>query len=290
MCRDIVLGSYEKDLTLVRHLGRLLLAHPVEFRSPAYRGIIKALGESDAAVEWIEVGIREIQHVAKTGGPNAARQLALSHGVRVNPIAPADLRGRCACLQVLAVYQQIEHFFRSFRQTHPRQVEYHRDADEDPLTATLVAFNVRSEQVGRLEVDLFHYYRIVRNLIMHDPQGNQAKTHKRTCKELRGRVTVSPYSTLKAPNTMDELCFDDFVLFTRMGKQLAANLCTVTNPTDHDFVACALKDASLMKKVRAVSNNRQRCENLIAGFFRERYSIPDSRSRRVSQLVLNETR
>jgi hypothetical protein len=141
-------------------------------------------------------------------------------------------------------------------------------------------------QVGKLEVDLFEYYRGVRNLIMHDPEGDQRKTHQRTCKDLQTRVKDSSYSTLQAPNPIDKVCFDDFVLFTRTGKQLAANLCTMTNPTDDEFAASARNDVSLMKKVRSLSNNRQRCENLVAGFFRERYSVSDSRSRRLSQFVL----
>lgn len=145
-------------------------------------------------------------------------------------------------------------------------------------------------EVGQLEVDLFEYYRAIRNLIMHDPEGNQRKRNVRMCEDLQLRVKDSPYSTLKAPNLLEELCFDDFVLFTRTGKQLAANLCTMTSPTDEEFAACVRNDDSLMKKVRSLSNNRQRCENLVAGFFRERYSVSDSRSRHLGRFVLNGAR
>lgn len=266
------------------------MSHPVNFRSPAYRALIKALGESDAAVEWIEVSVREIQRVNEIHGGNAVKKLAVNHNVYVHPIDLADLHSRCARLQVIAVYQQIEYFLRSFRKTHPRQVEYTRNADEDSLTATLVAFKVRPEQVGQLEVDLFQYYRVVRNLIMHDPEGDQAKTHKRTCKGLQARVKKSPYGTLEAPNPIDKLCFDDFVIFTRICKQLAANLCTITNPTDDELTAYALNNSSLMKKVRSLSNNRQRREKAVACFFRERYSIPADHSKHLSQLVLDKAR
>lgn len=261
------------------------MGNPVEFRSPAYRALVKALGESDAVVEWIEVGIREIQRVNQVRGGAAVKQLAVEHGVCVHPIDLSDLRNRCARLQVLAVYQQLEYFLSSFRKTHPRKVKYERKDDDDPLTATLAAFNCGSEQVGQLEVDLFQYYRRLRNLIVHDPERDQRKTDRRTCEHLKTQVDDSPYSTLEAPNHIDELCFDDFVLLTRIGKQLAANLCAMTNPTDEEFIAKAENNVSLMKKLRALSNNQQRCENLVAGFFRERYSVPDDRSRRLGLLL-----
>jgi hypothetical protein len=280
------------NVALLSYFRRLFLPHPIDFRSPAYRALIRSLGESDAAVDWLEVGVREIQRVSETIGSSAVKQLAIDHGANVHPIDLTDLHGRCARLQILAVYQQIEHFLRSFRRTHPRRVEYRRDVDEDPLTATLTAFNIKAEQVGQLEVDLFQHYRIVRNLIMHDPDGNQAKTYKGTCKELQTRVKNSAYSTLEAPNAVDKLRFDDFLLFTRVGKQLAASLCTTTSPTDDEFALYARNDASLMKKLRSLSNsrNRQRCENLVAGFFRERYSVSDGRSKRLAQLVVSKAR
>lgn len=266
------------------------MPHPTDFRPPAYRALIKALGESDAAVEWIEVGVREIRRLSETDGGKAAKKLAAKHGVYVRPIDLDDLRTRCSRLQVLAVYQQTEYFLRAFTRTHPRQVEFSRDADEDPLSATLSAFKVTPEQVGILEVDLFQYYRVVRNLIMHDPQGDQPKTHQRRCENLRACVRNSLYGTLEAPNPVDKLCFDDFVLFTRFAKQLAANLCATTSPTDDELVACVWNSDLLMKKVRSRSNNRQRGENLIAGFLREKYSISDRRAVRIGQHVFDEAR
>ena len=50
------------------------MPHPVDFRSHAYRALIRSLGESDAAVEWIEVGVREIQLVNETKGGNAVKK------------------------------------------------------------------------------------------------------------------------------------------------------------------------------------------------------------------------
>lgn len=264
------------------------MPHPTKFRSPAYRALVKTLGESDAVVEWIEVGVRELTSIHANNGINAVEDLADRHNVCVHPIDFIDFRCRCTRLQILAVYQQIEYFLESFRKTHPRQVNYPDKSNVDRLTRTLSAFKVASKSVGQLEVDLFQYYRLIRNLIMHDPEGYQRKTPKRNCEDLRAQVMNSPYNTLDAPNTIEELCFDDFVLFTRAGKQLAGNLCEATSPTDNELVTYASKDLFLMKKIRSLSKKRERCINLVACFFRERFSIPDARSIKLGKLLLNE--
>ena len=264
------------------------MPHPTQFRSTAYRALVKTLGESDAVVEWIEDGVRELQRINTNNGISAVKDLANRHDVCVHPIDFIDLRSRCARLQILAVYQQIEYFLESFRKTHPKQVDYSSKTDGDRLSRTLSAFNITSRRVGQLEVDLFQYYRLTRNLIMHDPEGDQRKTHKGKCKELRAQVMKSSYNTLFAPNIIEELCFDDFVLFTRAGKQLAGNLCEATSPTNDELVTYAQKDVSLMKKIRSLSKNRKRCINLVACFFRERFSISEERSIKLGELVLTE--
>jgi hypothetical protein len=266
------------------------MSHPADFRSPAYRSLVKALGESDAAVEWIEVGVREVQRIYKLEGPKAAEQLAARHDVHVNVIDLADLRTRCAHLQLLAVYQQAEQFFRLFRKTHPRNVTFSRDADEDVLTATLAAFDVNPSQVGHLECDVFQYYRLARNFIMHDPEGDQRKTHKKKCAELRVQVSESPYKMLDAPNFIEQSAFDDFVLFTRTLKQLAGNLCTATIPTDDELAALAMATPHLLSKLKSLHARPDRCENAVAGFLRERYSISAARATKIGQLVVTATR
>lgn len=268
----------------------MVLSHPTEFRSPAYRALMRALGESDATVEWIEVGVREIAHVSTTKGAGVAKELAVQHGVHVHPIDLTKLRSRSARLQILAVYQQAESFFQAFRHTHPRQVEYNPRQDEDVLSATLRAFTIATLEVGQLEVGLFHYYRDARNLFMHNPQGNQSKEKRTNCINLREQVATSSYSNLNAPNYTDQIQFDDFVLFTRILKQLAANLCTATNPTDDELAACVRQDKQIMRKLNSLKDNRRRSINVVASFLRERYSIPIERAESISHLVLNEAR
>jgi hypothetical protein len=271
-------------------MSEITLAHPIEFRSPAYRSLVKALGESDAVVEWIEVGVREVQFVSESNGLEAAKELASKHGVFVNVIPLSDLRNRCARLELLSVNQQAEHFFRLFRKTHPRQMVYSRADDDDALTSTLESFNLNPAKVGQLEHDIFQYYRDARNLIMHDPERDQRKSQKRQCDKLRAQVAESNYKTLAAPNYIDSLCFDDFILFTRSLKQLAANLCDATVPTDEELAASVLATTELMRKLKFLEGNQTRRAHTVVGFLRERYSILVARAEQICKLVLDETR
>jgi hypothetical protein len=266
------------------------LPHPPTFRPLAYRTLVKSLGESDAAVEWIEVGVRELCNLEKTQGFKFIEDLAETHGVRVNKVAMSEVRGQCARLELLAVYQQADNFFRLFRKHHPRVVSFSRDSDDDVLTATLEAFKVKVAQVGQLEHDLFQYYRGARNLIMHDPAGEQRKTHKRSQATLLNAVKQSAYSALNAPNVVEQFAFDDFMLFTRALKQLAANLCEATNPTDEELASAALAEKPLMGKLRSLGERSARREQTVAGFLRERYSVPAARAQQVASLVLSTAR
>ncbi len=54
--------------------------------------------------------------------------------------------------------------------------------------------------------------------------------------ELRSRVHESAgYERLLAPNEYAAIGFDDFVLFTRVTKQIGLRLCRVARPTDQEI-------------------------------------------------------
>jgi hypothetical protein len=266
------------------------VSHPLSFRTPAYRNLIKSLGESDAAVEWIEVAVRELESIADARGYDDVLALATKHKIRVDNFPMSEMRRRCSRLELLAVYQQAEEFFRNFRDLHPRKVTYNRNTNEDILTATLRAFKLTAAQVGQLEHDVFQYYRDTRNLITHDPSGEQRKTQQRTQERLRELVSESAYVKLAAPNLLDEISFDDFLLFTRSLKQLAANLCEATTPTDEELAAVVMDDQGIMSTLRALKENPAgRCRS-VAGFLHERYSIPRERAEQILPLVRDTAR
>jgi|AP95_1055475.scaffolds.fasta_scaffold33901_2 hypothetical protein len=131
----------------------------MDYRSPAYRALVKTLGESDATVEWMEVSVRELEELA-SNKPDMPLLLAAKHGIHVNVIDFRQLRTQSSRFQILAVYQQVEWFLNEFRGKHPRSADYMRTNDQDPLTATAEAFGVSKVSLGELEVDLFHHYRL----------------------------------------------------------------------------------------------------------------------------------
>jgi hypothetical protein len=233
----------------------------------------------------MEVAVCELESLAETKGLDEILSLAAKHKICVNRFPMSELRRRCSRLELLAVYQQSEDFFRQFRNTHPRTIDYKRKNDEDVLTATLRAFNLSASQVGQFEHDVFQFYRGIRNLITHEPSADQSKVHQRDQATLRGLVANSPYSKLEAPNLINHISFDDFLLFTRTLKQLAANMCEETIPTDEELVAAITNNNMIIKKLRALGENSDRRHRVVAGFLHERYSIPLSRAERIFQLI-----
>lgn len=212
------------------------------------------------------------------------------HGVRVSPIDIAQLRHRVARLQILAVYQQAEEFFWIFHRTHPRRVTFTRRNEEDVLTAVLRTFDITFDSSGQLEVDLFHCYRLARNLITHSPGADSPDSHRRVCDRLRAAISQSTYHKLSAPNPLSELQFDDFVLFTRSLKQLASNLCTATAPTDDEYVEYLRQDKSVMRRLRALANARQRSESYLVNYLRTNYSLSVEHAKSLAPVVLDTAR
>lgn len=244
-----------------------------EYRPQCLRGLYRLLGLSDATVEWIEVAVRHLSHINTHEGVERVSDLAASYGVRVNNIDFVDLPSRWASLQVLSVYQKLEWFLVEFREEHPRDVRG-RKSDEDLLTYTLDAFDVSKHAVGVLEFEILDYYRLARNHLMHAPSAPQSKTHVTQHFRVERLKENTTYGRLSAPNTIDALNFDDFILFSRALKNLARNLCAATCPTADELVARLKKDPTLCRILNRTKQNQERMQKSLASYLQRCYGFP----------------
>lgn len=245
-----------------------------EYRPQCLRSLYKLLGRSDATVEWIEVAVRHLSHINTAKGVERIDELAATYGVRVNNIDFEDLPSRWASLQVLSVYQQLEWFLDEFREEHPRDVRSRR-SDEDLLSYTLVAYGVSKHDAGMLEFEILDYYRLARNHLMHAPSAPQSKTHVTQLSRISGRLKENTaYRELSAPNTIDALNFDDFMLFSRALKNLARNLCAATCPTADELLARLKNNAPLRRLLNGTNQNEERMQRSLASYLQRCYGFP----------------
>lgn len=130
--------------------------------------------------------------------------------------------------------------------------------------------NVRRIWQERYEV--LEYYRIVRNAFTH-------KVKQGTLDAALGRASAwSPIIKadlgLSAPNPFDRLTFDDFLLYTRMIKYVATDLCRIARPTRAEIAAHAERELSGPGKFRHWNwgtVRRERALASIAGHYERRH-------------------
>jgi len=225
-----------------------------EFRPKPYRELSHLLGEADSLVEWIEVGVRHLESEHKSGGTARTGALASQYNIRVQGIDWALLNPRVAGLQITAVCQYLEWFLDEFRSEVP-----HREADrkrgESLLDYTLRLYGLRSSVVGQFECDLVAYYSGVRNHMAHALRDDQKKSAQTVAQRLRAQCGATQYSKLGAPNTVDALTFDDFVLVSRALKNLGRGICANITLSDADVRQAILGDQAFVARLRRRKEN-----------------------------------
>jgi hypothetical protein len=128
-----------------------------------------------------------------------------------------------------------------------------------------------------LEYRVVNYYRLQRNLVAHSIRGAEAK-HVKMCAILRREVSTTHYEKLKAPNTFSDLCFDDYVLFSRCAKGLAEQLCDASEFSVDEFRKW------FSGKIKAGKNARK--INALRTALRSNFGLSEERSTHLASSIL----
>lgn len=243
-----------------------------EWRPNCLRDLYEILGYSDSTVEWVEIAVRHLRKEHGDGGDIRLAELAAIYGVRVNPIDMDGVALRWATLQVITVHQHVEWFLGAFRCEHPRHVRG-RKAGEDLLSYTIDAFGLSHSDVGILEFGILDYYRRTRNQLLHSDSGKQKKVHRTQLEHIRESIKSSKFAKLDAPNTLDALKFDDFILFSRAAKDVARRLCAGAEPTAAELFEVLRNNRELLVALRSVKQNSRRVHGKLALYLRTEYAF-----------------
>lgn len=275
------------------------MSNPTSFRLPCALRLEATLGKSDAIVECTELSIREfiMNSLIATSTQQYVQELSAKHNIRVDNIEVPLLRSHISQLYIITVYAQAEEFLKSFQDEHPLSPNWQCEKEDDPLKKILKNSNqdyqTSKKLVGCLEVELFDHYRMVRNRFVHveiDTSRIDSKVPK-----LREEVkNNSNYRQLNAPNIYSDMSFDDFILFTRIVKQLAFKLCQAGRPSDRqlaDAVSTIIqsKNSSLsFQKLKQLKYKPDRVKNCLETFLRELYGLDKIESSPIAQMIQND--
>lgn len=266
----------------------------LQFRYQAYRRLKVRLGWSDSVVQATSLAVRLLLKDLQNHSDRSARlrELCSELGVRVDDFEEKEFLARTYQLQVIAVYEQLEEFLKALQRESPLSANWDSSgSNEDKLSWfwNNMSLEQRRNSLAVLCKDICNYYRLVRHEFLHS-LGSEAKLLS-AAEALRVRVRTQPeFGKLDAPSAYSAIGFDDFILFTRSVKCLAAWLCDNLRPSNAciaDMILSAYKERygrpiTHLKKHREVERRR----NAIKAVLMEFYSIGAEESDEVSLLLI----
>lgn len=214
------------------------------FRLLCYLRLKRELGQIDACVECLEIAVREfLRQCAASEDPHEViKHLSRQHGIRVDAVDVARFRRQCVGLQLVGVTQAFEAFLDAFFREHPRLGSRDGRQNSETLLDFLLRRLKQTQHVkASLEYRLYNYYRLLRNDLAHSSvesaDAARADSSSKALDGLRIECGASEgYKTLKAPNSTFNVCFDDYVLFTRAAKRLARTVCDLGELNDEEIL------------------------------------------------------
>lgn len=265
---------------------------PSTFSLPCVRRLYQYLGEYDALVELTELATRSFVHDAHESGDVFQYVTGRSdqHNVRVNVNRFEGFSAHLAGSYLVTVAMAAERFLQEYRREH--FALFGRDWVGDAEGATRLDVTLRnvaaSEQQARVAVgeDLisrFNYYRLVRNEICHAKDENKIDLRMQAfanCRQLSEDNLAM--GSLVAPNPIEALTFDDFVLFTRVVKKIADKLNALALPT-YDL----LKKQFPLEAYRKRIVKSERLRNAICGRLRTEFGLDSDSAAEIRDEILD---
>ncbi len=205
-----------------------------------YNQLKRELGEIDASAACLELAMREFIGASKlSANPTTfIQELSSKHGIRVDVFDTALFARRGSALRIIGITQAFEGFLDKMIESHPRIGNRDGRRDDEPLLNFVVRKLVVPKHVATsftdgLDYKLYSYYRLLRNSIAHHTQPTAASA---SLIELqRATRTDIRYVRLAAPNSAHGMNFDDYVLFSRATKSVAAQLCQISGLSEPEI-------------------------------------------------------
>lgn len=266
------------------------------FRFIAFRDFKRTLGKMNAAVECAELAIRRLLRDVEQSNNRVefVQSVSKEFNVRVDSLDASLLKCLIAQFHIATVHQEFESFLTSLaRELRGEAIE--PDKGDSLLKGTLKqmlgGFEEGQRKIGRFDVEIAEYYRLVRNGFAHDGADGAAKKNVTRLRNLVKEQGVA-FSRINAPNTFESVEFDDFILFTRVVKRLAEKLSQAVRPSDAEIVEMVRKHNANgahnvnFKSLYRLKQNSERLERAISSMLRTLYGLhPDESAPIVRSLM-----
>ncbi|POR52568.1 hypothetical protein [Bosea psychrotolerans] len=246
--------SHDDRLPAVPRSGKRM-----EWRYKAYDDLLQRLGHSDGMAEVIEVARRDfIDGAYASGDPRGYLiERARAQKIVVHELDTEKLPARAAVLYVVGAYQQLDGFLKDLIREIDQvchRTSRERSDKEAPIDWALDVLpggklrNTR--RIWQERYLVLEYYRVVRNAFTHKVKLSSVEAA--LCKAREWSPIYKADFGLDVPNAPDRLTIDDFLLFTRVIKYVATDLCRIGRPTRAEIEAHAIREIASGRKLRAL--------------------------------------
>ncbi|ACB28310.1 hypothetical protein [Methylobacterium radiotolerans] len=213
----------------------------IPFIFKSYRQLVRSLGAVDGLGAGLTVATKEFEKQISSIQPTTqqlphALSIATAHNVSTAYIDMTSLSPHLSQLLIVATYQQTEFFLTNFRKEQKTLGRQWRDrADGEILLDYILSclpqgLNRNIVRIWKERYQLIEYYRHVRNGFVHATI-NRASLANEYNKVSSLIPYVQHHYGLTAPNAYGSLTFDDHMLFTRLTKYIATDLCRIGAPS-----------------------------------------------------------
>lgn len=257
----------------------------MSFRLKCVAELTLELGRYDAIVEFTELAVRDFLKCANASGNISSflRQKSIEHRVSINSVEQSILKTRIANSYIVSVYQYSELFLFKFRDEYRNLYGVSMELGDSTHNLLLKILSklpsgerVSMETVGIHNCLLFDYYRLVRNKYVHayKVDGQKVKRALEAAMECADAIK-NEFPNLSAPNSHQSLSFGDFILFTRVVRNIARGLCVLVEPQADDAFLNLLGS---IKQFGSIKQNQQRYRNAFIGFLTNEYGLENPRA------------
>lgn len=232
------------------------------------------LGEYDAVNEFIELIIRDFKKIYKTQSQEIdfLKEKSKEHNIIITSYNADLMYSKITQNYIVSVQQCFETFLKQIYEEGKnlgKQGWSFKEKEDTWLTC--VTKNVLSkEQCDELDglIEICDYYNKVRNFAVHDlsREDEIAKAYR----DLQNIIPMikSRYNTLNAPNKIEHINFDDFILFSRVSKDVAKS---IFKHFEYDINKIIINND--FTKYRSFKNNPERLKSAIKGYLQTKYTL-----------------
>jgi len=203
------------------------------FNLPSYKQLKLSLGEHDAVVQLQECArltltkkYEDIKRVRNISFPDFIKEESAQFGIHLHDLTiktyPNIVFQNYLIMPNSLLEEFIDSFVDDFNSLLLLNTSLPKTSNKCKLERLLelLSNNGYNSIVNSKELDLYNYYRLIRNKLAHKlPTGNLS---------LSSNVDVTyfqnKYPQLQAPNEPEELTFDDFILYTATIKSIAQQI------------------------------------------------------------------